>query len=102
MTISPTGPIPREEFKALVEAPHGQALKAIQKYDPLYGRFSTDGEPRKWRVKLTKEVQAVGFVTVEAVTKEEAEALAHEVSDHKIDWDYDDEGSSWVEEVRPA
>lgn len=102
MTQSPTGPIPPEEFKALVDAPHGQALKVIQKYDPLYGRFSPDGEPRKWRVKLTKEVQATGFVTVNAVTKEEAEELAHGVSDGAIDWDYDDDGTSWVEEVKPA
>lgn len=105
MSISPTGPLSPEEFKALVDAPHGQALKAIRKYDPLYGKFSAEGEPRKWRVKMTKEVQAVGFVTVEAVTEEEAEALAHGVPDHKIDWDfdyYDDDGTSWVEEVEPA
>lgn len=104
MTISPTGPIPPEEFKALVDAPHGHALKIIQKYDPLYGRFPAGGEPRKWRVKLSKEITATGFVTVEAVTAEEAEELAHGVPDHKIDWDYDfdDDGTSWVEEVKPA
>lgn len=102
MSISPTGPLSPEEFKALVDAPHGQALKAIQKFDPLYGKFSAEGEPRKWRVKLVKEVTATGFVTVEAVTKEEAEALAHGISDYKIDWDYDDDGTSYVEEVKPA
>jgi len=100
MTISPTGPIPPEEFKALVDAPCGQALKVIRQYDPHYGK--DDGELRKWRVKLFKEVQAEGFVTVEASSAEEAEALAYGVPDHKIDWDYDDCGTSFVEEVNPA
>lgn len=100
MSISPTGPIPPEEFKALVDAPHGQALKAIRKYDPHYGK--DDGDLRKWRVKLVKEVTATGFVTVEAVSEEEAGSLAHGISDYKIDWDYDDDGTSWAEEVKPA
>lgn len=104
MSKSTTGPLTADELKALANAPHGQALQTIRKHDPLYGKLASDGEPRMWRVKLLKEVTAVGYVKVEAVTAEDAEALANGVSDHKIDWDYDDDDGcgSWVEEVKPA
>lgn len=103
MSVSSTGPMTSEQLKALADAPHGHALKEIRKFDPLYGRLSGEGELIKWRVKLTKEVQAVGFVTVEAATKEDAEALAEEVDDHKVEWDFDDDGCGfWVEEAKPV
>ncbi len=103
MTRSSTGPMTAEQLKSLANAPHGQALKEIQKFDPLYGKLSSDGEPVKWRVKVTKEVQAVGYVTVCAVTKEDAEALVEDFDDDKVDWDFDDAGASfWVEEAKPA
>lgn len=100
MSMSATGPLTPEELKALVEARHGQALKAIQKHDPLYGKLSNAGDPVKYRVKLTKDVRAYGYVTVEAVTPEDAEAMAEEIPDHLVSWDYDDDGVSEAEWVK--
>lgn len=81
-----TGPIPREEFMALVSAPFGAAEKAIRKYDPLWGR--KEGEKIKWRVTFTRTVRETGYSTVEAADQKEAEKLADDIPDNKIDWDH--------------
>jgi hypothetical protein len=101
MTHSSTGPIPAEEFKALVDMPHGRALKAIRKYDPLYGKLSNDGEPIKWKVTLIQEVRMVGYVTVEAVNAEEAELVAGDISDRDVTWHFDSADASYVEGAEP-
>ena len=86
-----SGPIPREKFVELINAPFGEATKVIRKYDPLYGR--EDGEVIRWNVKFARKAYETGYATVEASSKEEAEKIASEMSGSKIDWepDYDDE-----------
>lgn len=95
-----TGPLSREQFAALVAAPFGEATKAIRKHDPLYGR--DEGEPIKWKVKFRRTSTEVGFAYVEAATEEGANALADELDDHKISWDYDDSDLAEVVSVEAA
>lgn len=94
-----SGPIPRDEFKALVSAPFGEAEKVIRKFDPLWHR--APDEKIKWRVKFTMEATMVGYATVEASSEPEAEALANDISDASICWDHDSNGRSIIEEITP-
>ncbi len=94
-----TGPIPREEFMALVSAPFGAAEKVIRKYDPLWGR--KDGEKIKWRVKFSRKVWETGDAIVEAENEKEAEDLADNISDDDISWDCVYSGDSEIEEITP-
>lgn len=87
MTRNPiSGPIPLDKFKELINLPFGGALKAIRKYDPLYGL--QEGEKLRW------EVTASGYMTgrsvVYASSKDEAEELAEELTAADFDWDTDD------------
>jgi len=84
---------------ALVSAPFGEAEKTIRKYDPLWGR--KEGEIIKWRVKFTRTVYETGYATVEAENEKEAEALADDIPDSKISWDYGGEGEIDSIEVTP-
>ena len=92
-----TGPLSREEFKKLVEAPHGQARREIQKVDPLFGR--SPGEKIEWRVRCRADMHGTAFV--KAATEQEAEALADELTSNDVDWDtYSDDIEIW--DVSPA
>ncbi|MDE2105265.1 MAG: hypothetical protein KGL39_49020 [Patescibacteria group bacterium] len=96
MTTDPvTGPMPREEFKKLIDLPAGQAAATIRKYNPLFGR--EDGTPIKWRCQFTRTAQETGYATVEAATEEEAQKLASKISDADIEWKMDDNFSEVCE-----
>ena len=58
-----SGPVPREEFRRLVELPYGKAREAIRKYDPCYGL--EPGKKITWEVKV-KAVSCRGTAYVEA------------------------------------
>lgn len=77
-----TGPLTREEFAELVRAPHGKAIEAIRKIDPLYGRGP--GEKVRWRVECRGTLRGVAFV--EACDQKEADKLADELDDAAVDW----------------
>ena len=97
-----TGPLSREDFRSLWDAPYGEALEAIRKHDPLYGR--KPGEKIRWRVTLKREVPEIGTATVIAATEEEATQLADKLTDAEIDWDVDDcyaDADGIVEKVEP-
>src|ERR1035437_3871322 len=53
-----TGPLSREQFKALVDAPFGHATKEIRKIDPLYGR--ADGEKFEFEVRCRATSSTMG------------------------------------------
>lgn len=82
-----TGPIPRDVFAQIVNAPHGEAKRMIRKYDPLFG--VQDGEKVKWKVTVERQGADQGYAIIEASSKEEADDLADELQEHEIDWDYD-------------
>ncbi|MCK1445396.1 hypothetical protein IVB43_23715 [Bradyrhizobium sp. 48] len=89
MKLDPvTGPVPREKFSELVEAPHGQAVRMIRRYDPYYGR--KEGEPFKWAVRFTREIEEEGYGYVEAATEEEAEELGRQLKEKDLTWDVSD------------
>lgn len=95
-----TGPIPREEFAKLASAPFGEAEKVIRKYDPLWRR--KEGEKIKWKVTFSRTIRETGYATVEAENEKEAEKLADDVPDNKIDWcDYGGDGEIDSMEVEP-
>jgi len=97
---NPFGPLSAEEFKSLVNAPHGQAADAIRKFDPLFGKNS-GGETRPWRVKLVQEVRMSGYVTVEAATEDDACILAEAIPEGKISWDFEDSDLPYIVEAKP-
>ena len=68
MSHRSTGPLTPEELKELASEPFGAGLKAIRKYDPLYGR--KEGERFRWRVRLS--ARAFAEATVMAANEEEA------------------------------
>lgn len=82
-----TGPIPPAVFKALVDAPYGEAARAIQKYDPLFGKESE--EEREWWVTFKRRATETGRATVKATTMKEAQELAEALSGREIEWDAD-------------
>ncbi len=81
-----TGPMPREQFYALVTAPHGAATKAIRKYDPFWGR--PPGTKIDWLVTYSKEVN--GYGSVRAASQEEAGILGKALPTEDIHYDLDD------------
>lgn len=78
-----TGPIPREKFAALVDAPFGEAAKQIRKFDPLWGL--AQGTKIKWRVECSGKLY--GGAIVEASSEEEAMKLADKLTTNDVDWD---------------
>lgn len=83
-----SGPVPREEFRRLVELPYGKAREAIRKYDPCYGL--EPGKKITWEVKV-KARRCYGTAYVEAATEEEAESAAQDIEGYEVDWDTDRE-----------
>lgn len=96
-----SGPIPRAEFTALIAAPHGEAIKVIRKYDPLFGREA--GEKIKWRVTYRRKAWETGRAMVEAKTLKEAQKLADDMDGRQIDWEptYSSDDAGDVESIEP-
>lgn len=97
-----SGPLTRDELRALTEAPYGAAVKEIRKHDPLFGL--KEGEKIAWRV--TASARMVGTAHVKAASKEEAEREADELNDAAFDWEpaswpYDDVEITSVEPAKP-
>jgi len=98
-----TGPLSRDEFKALASAPVGAALNAIRKHDPLYGY--PPGHEIDWAVTVVREQE--GLATVKAASLEEAKKLADNLRSRDIEWDVCHHlmfsGGEWdVVQVEPA
>lgn len=95
-----TGPIPRDKFKELVDAPFGAAAKEIRKYDPMFGR--SEGETIKWRVTVQRDAHDTGTIYIDAKDEDEACELAEEASESDVDWDYDSTGFTAIRaEAKP-
>ncbi len=90
-----TGPISREEFKALVQAPFGEAVKVIRKYDPQFGR--AEGEKFRWKVRGRCNSTVEAYVM--AANQEEADKLADELTDAAFD--YCSDGEIEIDSVEP-
>jgi hypothetical protein len=88
-----TGPITREQFKRIVDAPFGAAGEMIRKYDPLWGL--KPGEKMEWEVTVQRMQQ--GTVIVKAATEEEAQNMAGEVNESDVNWDSRDDEMEVVE-----
>ena len=85
-TLDPiTGPLDRETFKKLTDAPFGKATEIIRQYDPFWGRG--DGEKVRWKVEC--EATGRGVAYVEAISQKEANALADDLTMDDIEWDDD-------------
>lgn len=84
-----TGPLSRDELKALADAPAGAALKAIRKFDPLYGL--PEGTKVDWQVTATREAE--GYAIIKAASKEEAQKLAKALKTSDFEWD----DSNWCD-----
>lgn len=87
MTDPSTGPIPREKFAELVNAPFGEASKAIRQHDPQWGR--APGAKFQWLVHVERSGSDQGRAWVDAASQEEAEQLAANLSTFDVDWEYD-------------
>jgi hypothetical protein len=77
-----SGPMPRDQFRELVDAPFGAATKAIRKYDPQFGR--ADGEKFRWRVHAESTMRGSAYVM--ASSQEEADDLAADLDCNDFDW----------------
>jgi hypothetical protein len=78
-----SGPIPLEEFKALVDAPCGAARKAIQKHDPFWGREAHE----KVLFTVKAKAKCIGTAMIEASSQEDADKLAADLTDASFDWE---------------
>lgn len=99
-----SGPISVEELKALAELPFGQAEAELRKHDPLWGKPAKDHDeqkPIKWKVFVTQEVTMEAFVTVEAVSEEEAMEIAETMSEGELSWDYNSSDSIVAQHAVP-
>jgi hypothetical protein len=94
-----TGPLDRETLKELAAAPFGEAAAVIRKYDPQWGRGL--GEKFDWKVTVRRSGADRGTAIIKAANQEEADALADDLTEMEIDWDYDSDGFE-VETVEPA
>lgn len=93
------GPIPPDEFRTFASLPYGEARKAIQKRDPLWGIET--GQPIEWKVKFTRKVYEEGYATVRAATQEEAQKIAEKMPEYQISWSADDCDETEIESVEP-
>lgn len=93
------GPVPAEVMAKAVAAPAGQAAKIMRQYDPLFGKG--EGEPVRWKCKLSRTVRQSATVYVEAPTEEQAEELAAEFEDDSAVWDDDDTDDFEIESIEP-
>lgn len=90
MALDPsTGPVPREEFATLIDAPYGEAAKKIRKYDPLFG--IPPGTKIKWTVRCETMGRRDGTAEVEAASEKEAAALAENLTYDEVEWDFDED-----------
>lgn len=99
MSNPSTGPLDPETLKALAEAPFGKAAETIRKYDPQWGR--RPGEKFDWEVTVRRSGADRGTAIIKAASQEEADALADDLTESEIDWDFDSDGFE-VETVEPA
>lgn len=93
-----TGPISRDELKALSAAPFGDAANAIRKHDPLWG--IEEGAPINWKVEFTRE--QTGYAIVKAATEKGAEILAGKLAAHEIEWEEDDISIGTIDPAKPG
>ena len=90
-----TGPISKELFKKLADAPFGEATKTIRQHDPLWGR--AEGEKIEWIITVQREVTGLGTAIIKAASENEANDLADDLVSSEIDWD--DVDINWFEVV---
>lgn len=83
-----TGPIPRDVFARLIDAPHGEALNTIRKYDPLFRR--QNGELLKWKVTYFRTILDTGTAIIEAADEKQAWIIADKISTKEISWSMGD------------
>ena len=96
-----SGALTREQLTELVNAPFGEATKAIRKIDPLWG--VREGQKIKWKVTFTRETRETGHATVEAETEEEAETLAQNLKDSEIHESSFSDSDPWeIDEIEPS
>lgn len=93
-----SGPIPREKFKALVDAPHGDARDLIRQYDPFWGL--PPGTEIEFEVEVRAEV--IGGAIVKASSLEEAKKLAKNLTRDEIEFDTYGLNDWDVETVNPV
>jgi hypothetical protein len=99
-TLDPsTGPVPREVFAKLGEAPFGAAVKIIRRYDPLYGRV--EGKKIKWTVLCETNGRRAGTAEVEATSEKAAEKAAENLSYDDVEWDWDEDDFTIIS-IKPA
>ncbi len=88
-TLDPsTGPVPRDKFRELINAPCGEAVKIIRQYDPLWGIPA--GKKIMWRVDC-RRTRIDGLAYVEASSEKEAQNLADDLAGCEVDWDTDED-----------
>jgi hypothetical protein len=86
MKLDPsTGPIPREQFKEIADAPFGEATKIIREYDPQWGR--APGEKFEWKITVQRKGSDCGTAIIKAASEQEANEAADALSEFDIDWD---------------
>ena len=95
-----TGPISPEQMRELADAPYGKAAEVLRLHDPLFGK--KEGDKIKWRVEVETEARMVATTIVEAISKEEAEAIVSKRDANSFDWDCYDANGFNVESVEPA
>lgn len=93
-----SGPIPREKFATLINAPHGEAGDIIRQHDPFWGL--PDGAKIEFEVELTAEV--TGYAVVKAGSLEEAKKLAERLRPDEVDFDQFEKPDWTVETVNPV
>lgn len=101
MTQAPFGPMSADEFQKAVDAPYGMAAGMLRRYDPLWGRMNAEGDPIRWKVTLEKSVRMRATTYVEAVTEEQADLLAANIDDAKLNWNFahEDDGGEVIDVV---
>lgn len=87
MSIYPFGPLAPEQFQNAVEAPYGGADEILRQHDPMWGKFPSNGEKIRWKVRLHQQVTMQGETYVEAETEAEAEALAALIDPDTVKFD---------------
>jgi len=85
--IKPYGPLKAEDIQAMRDAPAGEAVKIIRKYDPAWGY---GGENQKFLIKFERVLVETTYekaeVEIAASSKEQAEKLAEEHKEDDLDW----------------
>jgi len=95
-----SGPISPDELRRIAELPYGKAAEELRKHDPAWGLATQDNPHIKWTVTVTAMRPVYTEIEVEAPDEAAAKKLALREADGVGRYDWEDDDTYSVEDIR--